>query len=76
MDKKVVHNTQCTHCVYTMKALRFHLCVEYKNKGTTNKKQKQNQKHKEETDDCQGETVGGWAKWVKGSGRYRSPVVE
>ena len=25
---------------------------------------------------ARGEEVGGWAKWVKGSGRYRLPVME
>ena len=24
---------------------------------------------------ARGEEVGGWAKWVKDSGRYRSPVM-
>ena len=25
---------------------------------------------------ARGKRVGGWAKWVKGSGRYRLPVIE
>ena len=40
--------------------------------NNNNKKQKQTHKYREQIGDCQrGGRVKGWAKWVKGSGRYR-----